>query len=60
MACEILVPQPRIELMPLALEVQSLFNHQTSRDVPFYNFIVMDFRRLSYTLVKRWGFQVAQ
>ena len=59
MACEILVPQPGIELTPLALEAQSLFNHQTTRDVPFYNFIVMGFRRLSYALVKRWGFQVA-
>ena len=34
MACGILVPQPGIEPMPPALEVQSL-NHWTTRGVPF-------------------------
>ena len=33
MACGILVPQLGIELMPPAVEAQSL-NHQTSREVP--------------------------
>lgn len=32
-ACGILVPQPRIELMPAALETRSL-NHWSSREVP--------------------------
>ena len=33
MACEILVPQPRIEPMPPVVEVQSL-NHWIAREIP--------------------------
>ena len=33
-ACQILVPQPWMEIMPSGLEVQGL-NHWTTREVPF-------------------------
>ena len=38
-ACGVLVPQPGIEPMPLALAVQSL-NHWTTRDIPKNNKIL--------------------
>ena len=36
MACEILLPQPGIELVPPAGEVPSL-NHWTTREAPAYS-----------------------
>jgi len=37
MACEILIPQPEVELMPSAVEAWSL-NHWTTREVPILHF----------------------
>ena len=36
--CSILVPQPGIELLPPAVETQSL-NHKTTREVPSHSFL---------------------
>ena len=45
-ACRILVPQPRLEPMPLAMKAQSL-NHWTARQISIYVYI-QDFRVFSF------------
>ena len=45
-ACRILVPQPGIEPMPLAMKAQSL-NHWTARQISIYVYI-QDFRVFSF------------
>ena len=58
-ACRILVPQPRIEPTPPAVEVQSL-NHWTIRKVPHFILDALMLKRHHWKGFSNWHFQLLE